>query len=130
MAEPTITTVKKPQKRVYGKPFEPGNNANPKGRPKGSKNKLSEDFVRALAKDFEEHGEQAICHVREEKPDAYLKVIASIIPKEFVFKEESNLDDLTDEQLENEIRSRVERVRSLLCGDAGEESTAKSNSFH
>lgn len=58
--------------------FKPGN----PGRPKGSRNKLGEDFLKALHADFEENGVEAIAQVREEKPDQYLKVIASILPKE------------------------------------------------
>ena len=32
--------------------FGPGNNANPAGRPKGSRNKLGEEFICALHADF------------------------------------------------------------------------------
>lgn len=35
-----------------------------------------------LYADFAEHGTEAIARVREEKPDQYLKVIASLLPKE------------------------------------------------
>lgn len=52
------------------------------GRPKGSRNKLGEDFLKALQEDFAKHGVEAIATVRENKPDAYLKVVASILPKE------------------------------------------------
>ena len=61
--------------------FKPGQVANPKGRPKGSRNVLGEAFVQAIALDFAEYGPEAICLVREEKPDVYLQVISRIIPK-------------------------------------------------
>ena len=54
---------------------------NPGGRPKGSRNKLSEAFIKALADDFIEHGEDAINRVRGEKPEAYLGTIAKLMPK-------------------------------------------------
>ena len=73
------TTGKKQQ---IGKPFKPGQSGNPKGRPKGSRNRLSEDFVKALAADFKEHGEDAIADTRKKDPGVYLRVITSILPKE------------------------------------------------
>ena len=53
------------------------------GRPKGSKHKLSEAFVAALAQDFDEHGTEAIRRVCENDPSTYLRVIASLVPKDF-----------------------------------------------
>jgi hypothetical protein len=35
-----------------------------------------------MLKDFSEHGELVISTVRADKPDQYLKVVASILPKE------------------------------------------------
>ena len=72
------TTAKKPR----GRPFQPGNNANPTGRPKGSKNKLAEDFLRALSEDFEAHGIEAIRKAREERPAQYVQIVASLMPKD------------------------------------------------
>jgi hypothetical protein len=37
-----------------GIPFKPGQSGNPDGRPRGSRNKLGEAFVQALADDFSE----------------------------------------------------------------------------
>lgn len=58
--------------------FQPGN----PGRPKGARNKLGEAFLEAMYADFTNHGVAAIVKVRDEKPDQYLKVVASILPKE------------------------------------------------
>ncbi len=62
--------------------FKPGQSGNPAGRPKGAKHKLGEDFLAALQADFSQHGVAAIAEVRESKPHEYLKVVASILPKD------------------------------------------------
>jgi hypothetical protein len=59
------------------------------GRPKGARSKLGEEFLQALLKDFNEHGAEVIATVREDKPDQYLKVVASILPKEIEASEET-----------------------------------------
>ena len=69
-------------KQQVGIPFKPGQSGNPAGRPKGARSKLGEDFLKALQQDFEQNGAAVIAEVREKKPDQYLKVIASILPKE------------------------------------------------
>lgn len=82
-------------------PFEPGKSGNPAGRPKGSRNKLGEAFVQALHDDFEEHGVATIEAVRRDKPEVYVKVIASLLPRELKIE---TTGDLTDEQLDKRIR--------------------------
>lgn len=61
--------------------FKPGQSGNPKGRPKGSRNKLSEAFMKALSDDFDEHGVEVLTQVRTEKPEAYLQTVARLMPK-------------------------------------------------
>jgi hypothetical protein len=82
------------------------------GRPKGSRNKLGEDFVAALHADFQENGAAVIQTVRSEKPDQYLKVIASVIPKEFHVKDVS-LEDMSDDELVELLAA----VRALAASD-------------
>ena len=84
--------------------FQPGQVANPHGRPKGSRNQLGEAFLQAMLADWEEHGKAVIEVVRAEKPDQYLKVVASILPKELNVKV-NELDDLTDDQLARQLRA-------------------------
>lgn len=58
--------------------FKPGN----PGRPKGARNKLSEDFFKAMAKAFEERGELALAEMISEKPADFIKTIAGLQSKE------------------------------------------------
>lgn len=58
--------------------FLAGNNGG--GRSLGSRNKLGEAFLKALVDDFETHGVACIEMVRMEKPDAYLRTIAAVLP--------------------------------------------------
>ena len=90
-----------------GKPFGPDNP--PRGRPKGSRHKLSEDYFKALAEDFENHGKDAIERMREDRPGDYIRMIASLISKETT----QNVDpyaDMTDEQLAECIRELKEAM--------------------
>jgi hypothetical protein len=58
--------------------FKPGNS----GRPKGARSRLSEAFLKAVADDFEEHGIATLTAMREERPADYIKVIASLMPRD------------------------------------------------
>jgi hypothetical protein len=69
--------------------FKPGQSGNPAGRKPGSKNKFSEDFWRALANDFAEHGVSAIERVRSEEPAKYLAACVNVLPKDVNIKHEA-----------------------------------------
>lgn len=66
--------------------WKPGQSGNPNGRPVGAKQRLAENFVDALLRDFEAHGVSTIVACREQKPDVYLTCIAKCLPKEVNLK--------------------------------------------
>jgi hypothetical protein len=67
--------------------WDKGVSGNPKGRPRGSRHKLSAAFIDALHASFEEHGDSAIRAVLQDNPGEYLRIIASIVPKHFGIEE-------------------------------------------
>ena len=66
--------------------FQRGSPGGP-GRPKGSKNKLCEDFLAALAEGFKKHGPDVIEKLFTTTPPAEcLRIIAGLVPKELVLE--------------------------------------------
>jgi hypothetical protein len=65
--------------------FKVGNPGGP-GRPVGSRNKLSEFFLHELADNFKKHGRDAIERLCKDSPGEYLRIIASLVPKELALE--------------------------------------------
>ena len=70
---------------------------NPAGRLRGSRNKLSEEVICALLRDFRERGQKAIAKVRRTQPATYLKVLALLVPREHKVEHSNSLKNWTDE---------------------------------
>jgi hypothetical protein len=83
--------------------FLTANNGGP-GRPKGSRNRLGDAFIEALAADFDEHGVATIEKVRQRDPTAYVKIISGILPREAIiraFSVSANISVFDDYDLQN-----------------------------
>ncbi|MGE0235273.1 hypothetical protein [Methylocystis sp.] len=72
----------------------------PKTTRKGSRNLFPKAFVEALRNDYELHGATAIENCRISEPAAYLRLIASLLPKEIPKRP---VEQMTDAELESEI---------------------------
>lgn len=102
-----------PKKQGLSPAWLPGQSGNPAGRPKGARNKLGEAFIEDMLADWEANGPAAIVEVRTKKPDAYLKVVASILPRDLNVNI-NQTDHMTDEQLVERIRSLDAAIRPFL----------------
>jgi hypothetical protein len=102
-----------PTEEKQNKPhlFQPGQSGNPKGREKGSRNKLSDDFLQDLYAVWKESGLDVLRRAAENKPTEFAKMVASLLPKEITVKNE--LSEFTDEQL-----AALAALAASLLGDA------------
>ena len=101
--EPAATVSTEPKQRPSGLiPYQPGQSGNPAGRPKGSRNKLGEAFLADLYANWLENGVDALEKVRIDKPEVYVKVVASILPQQ-LHVTVNDLDELSDDQLDKRI---------------------------
>src|SRR5262249_18096837 len=96
--------------------WQPGQSGNPVGRVRGSRNKLSEEVICALLRDFRKQGEKAIAKVRREQPGVYLRCLTLLIPREHKVEHSNPLKELTDEQLE----AMIEYIEASLAAQAGD----------
>ena len=76
--------------------FQPGNPGGP-GRPKGSRNKLSESFLEALYNDFQANGVATLELARLESPLGYVRMVAALLPQKVDVTR--GVADVTDDEL-------------------------------
>ena len=101
--------------RINGR-FAKGLSGNPGGSPEATRRAFNKDFLVALARDFQAHGEQVLARVRRESPAAYLKVCAMLVPREMKIEHTGGVKAMTDEQLE----AGIEAITAMLAKrDAG-----------
>ena len=63
--------------------FKPGQSGNPKGRPAGSRNKLSETFITDLQSLWDEQGFAILQRVADDHPEKLLAAMVQLLPKDF-----------------------------------------------
>jgi len=98
--------------------FLSGNTGGP-GRPPGSRNALGEAFVAAVYEDWTKHGMAALAAVRINCPGSYVRVIASLVPRDVLVQPTtSKYDHLTNQEL---VETLHEQTRLLLLASESEE---------
>jgi len=85
------------------------------GRRKGARDRISTALLEAIAKDSEEFGADAVKIARVERPVEYLRVVASLLPKEFEITD-NRLKDIPDDELDAFIE--LARQRRVIAGNA------------
>ena len=108
-------------------PWKPGQSGNPAGRPKGSRNRLGEEFIQDLYQHWKENGIEVLHRAAKEKPADYLKVVASILPKDI----KVSLETMSDKELSASIDQITESLglKLIPVGTAESQSDKPWNSF-
>jgi Family of unknown function (DUF5681) len=92
--------------------FKPGQTGNPAGRPKGSRNKLGEDFVADAYQKWQEHGAGALDKMATSEPAKFCQMVASLLPKEMHIKDAA-LEDMSADDI-REALARVAAIRTFI----------------
>ena len=110
--------------------FATGQSGNIGGNAQRTRHLFSKAFVEALLEDFREWGAEAIVRVRTETPAAYLRVCATLVPKELKLEHSQAVKALSDEQIEpkggvkamteDQIVQAIEAIEGYLARRSGE----------
>ena len=90
--------------------FKPGQSGNPKGRPPGTRNKLTEDFFRDLSEAWTAFGKPALMTAAWTHPVDFVRIVAQLIPKD-VEVTETNIR--AERMSTNELEALIERYRDV-----------------
>ncbi len=77
----------------------------------GSRRRLTAKLFEVLCADFDAHGADAIRACRAEQPQGYLRLIASLMPKELELND-NPLKEIPDD----ELAAIIERLRRIIAG--------------
>ncbi len=94
--------------------FKPGVCANPAGRPKGARNKLTETFLEDAYAAWQQHGPRALDTLARDDPGTFVKVCASLMPKNVNLN--MGVGDTLSELLER-MNERQYVTRDVTHGD-------------
>jgi hypothetical protein len=96
--------------------FQPGQG----GRRKGARHRISTALLETIAKDFAAHGEEVVKITRIEKPVEYLRIVASLLPRELEITV-GPLQEISDHELETLIEHARTRIIDITANSGGGE---------
>ena len=73
--------------------WKKGESGNPAGRQAGIRSKITHAFLKDLEADWRAHGVEAIAAGRDRDPIGYVKVVASLLPKQIEAEVKHSLAD-------------------------------------
>ena len=77
---------------------------------KGIRTKFTARFLSDFLKDFEENGAAAIKIVHVEHPEIYVRIAASIIPRDLAIETSASLNELSEDDLDQMIGQLRQRA--------------------
>lgn len=110
----TVTISKAQPIKKFSGSAKKGEVRNPKGRPLSSRNKLSEWLLRDLSEDWSRHGTEAIAKMRNLDPVAYVRVCASLVPKEASLTVKNDLETMSEADLKALIRQELGETAKVI----------------
>src|SRR5262249_61069734 len=102
--------------------WKPGQSGNPAGRKPGDRNKFGTHFISDFYADWVQHGAAAIEKLRLESSKDYVKVAASLLPRELHVKAASIVDGWT----EDEVKAALDHIRSQISAAGLAAATAET----
>ena len=97
--------------------FLPGNTGFG-GRPKGSRNKLGEEFLEDLHAEWTEHGKSTLKLAREDKPMDFVRMVAGILPRDLLIRTAPE-DAMTDDELADTIQALADALADIRADREG-----------
>src|SRR5262252_125775 len=94
---------------MRGKPFQPGQVANPAGRPLGSRTRLNKALIEDLYAEWKEGGRDALRIMRIEEPAQFVKCALATLPREWL------IESVTSELSDDEIDAQINFIREQLA---------------
>ena len=107
--------------RNLREPWKPGESGNPAGRPRGSRHKLSEVFLGEVCTAWQEQGRAAIDAMIAKNPADFVRVVASLVPRQFDLSPQDPYGDIGDDELEEiltVLRSAIAERKAALDDSA------------
>lgn len=89
------------------------------GRPKGSRNKLGEQFLTDLQALWETDGAQVLEEARTDKPMEFAKMVAGLLPKELLVRT-SPENEMSDAELADTLEKLGQLADQLRSGGSSE----------
>jgi hypothetical protein len=96
------------EQRDQGGRFVSGNSGGP-GRPKGSRNRLAQQFIDDCYASWQVQGATALDRMATESPAKYCALMANLVPQHFKVEHDHTLTMSTDE-----LRAKLLEIRAKL----------------
>jgi len=88
------------------------------GRPKGARSKLGEQFCQDVYDKWQQAGARCIDEMIADKPGDFVKLVATMLPKEMSLTVNDG-SDMSDEELHDRIRSLAAQLAPFVDGGIG-----------